>query len=110
MIDSRFGRITLMNTSSSSHGKVTWIHMSKHSVDYIVKHLAKYYTEHNILSNCVSPGFVNTRFHTHYMNKSQSDLDSRESLSHSVDLVHQVKSPIYFIALLFLILIYLVKI
>ena len=81
MINSGFGRITLMNTASSSHGggKTSFGYgISKHSVDYIVKHMAKYYTEYNILTNCISPGFVNTKFHAHYMKKTKQDLESRE--------------------------------
>lgn len=83
MIDNGFGRITLMNTASSSHGGGSTSFgygISKHSVDFVVKHLAKYYTSHNILSNCVSPGFVDTRFHSYYMNRSPENLKSREKL------------------------------
>lgn len=83
MINNSFGRITLMNTASSSHGGGSTSFgygMSKHSVDYIIKHLAKYYTKHNILSNCVSPGFVNTKFHSYYMNRNLEDLHAREKL------------------------------
>ena len=62
----KFGRICLMNTASSEHGggKSNFGYgLAKHSVGYTIKYLAKYYTSFNILSNCVSPGLIETKFH-----------------------------------------------
>ena len=63
---SKFGRICLMNTASSEHGggeSNFGYGLAKHSVGYTIKYLAKYYTSFNILSNCVSPGLIETKFH-----------------------------------------------
>ena len=62
----KFGRICLMNTASSEHGggeSNFGYGLAKHSVGYTIKYLAKYYTSFNILSNCVSPGLIETKFH-----------------------------------------------
>ena len=63
---SKFGRICLMNTASSEHGggeSNFGYGLAKHTVGYTIKYLAKYYTSFNILSNCVSPGLIETKFH-----------------------------------------------
>ena len=55
-----------MNTASSEHGggeSNFGYGLAKHSVGYTIKYLAKYYTSFNILSNCVSPGLIETKFH-----------------------------------------------
>ena len=62
----KFGRICLMNTASSEHGggeSNFGYGLAKHTVGYTIKYLAKYYTSFNILSNCVSPGLIETKFH-----------------------------------------------
>ena len=62
----KFGRICLMNTASSEYGGGEGnfgYGLAKHSVGYTIKYLAKYYTSYNILSNCVSPGLIETKFH-----------------------------------------------
>ena len=62
----KFGRICLMNTASSEHGggeSNFGYGLAKHSVGYTINYLAKYYTSYNILSNCVSPGLIETKFH-----------------------------------------------
>jgi 3-oxoacyl-[acyl-carrier protein] reductase len=80
MIESNFGRITLMGTASSNFGggKNSFSYgLSKYSIQYLVKYLAKHYTSNNILTNAVSPGFIETKFHTKILNRSKKDLQER---------------------------------
>ena len=80
MKEREFGRICLMGTSSSGHGggfESFGYGMAKHSMGYLIKHLAKYYTSFNILSNCISPGFIDTKFHTSVMKRSSQQIQER---------------------------------
>ena len=80
MKERKFGRVCLMNTASSEHGgglESFGYGMAKHSIGYLIKHLAKYYTSFNILSNCISPGFIDTKFHTSVMKRSSQQIQER---------------------------------
>lgn len=75
-----FGRITLISTASANHGggKNSFTYgMSKHAVNYMVKHIAKYYTEFGILTNAIAPGFIKTKFHTDTLKRDDVFLESR---------------------------------
>jgi 3-oxoacyl-[acyl-carrier protein] reductase len=81
MRTSNFGRIVLISTASAEHGGGTdsfGYGLAKHSVAYLVKHIAKSYSASNILANCVSPGFINTKMHELTFKRSKEDLESRE--------------------------------
>jgi len=78
MVSKKYGRIVLMNTASANYGggyNSFSYGLSKHSILYLTKHLAKFYTQHNILTNCVSPGFIMTKMHT--ATKSEEQLGKR---------------------------------
>lgn len=80
MVNSAFGRIVLMSTASANHGggRESFAYgLAKHSVYYLVKHLAKYYGEANILVNSVSPGLIPTKFHSVRLKKSREDIMNR---------------------------------
>ena len=80
MVSRRFGHIVLMNTASSEHGggkNAFGYGLAKHSTGYIAKHVAKYYGEYNIIANCISPGFINTKFHTERMQRSREQMKER---------------------------------
>jgi 3-oxoacyl-[acyl-carrier protein] reductase len=75
-----FGRITLMSTASASFGggKESFAYgLSKYSVNYIVKHLAKYFSKYNIITNSVAPGFIQTSFHEIRLHRDQKFLEER---------------------------------
>lgn len=79
MIKSKFGRIVLVGSAGNERGggRDSYSYgMSKSGLTYMARHLGKYYTEHNILSNCVSPGYIKTKFHIN--SKSRSEINSRE--------------------------------
>jgi len=83
MKEREFGRICLMGTASSDHGggfESFGYGMAKHSMDYLIKHLAKYYTSFNILSNCISPGFIDTKFHSSVMKRSPNQIQERAKM------------------------------
>lgn len=70
MKSDNFGRIVLMNTASSNFGggENSFLYgLSKHGVSYLTKYMAKHYSRYNIITNCVSPGFIDTK--QHYMSK-----------------------------------------
>ena len=72
MIDYNFGRICLISTASAQHGggEHSFAYgLSKNGLNYLVKHLAKYYSKYNIISNAVAPGFIQTKFHKNLKNK-----------------------------------------
>ena len=80
---SSFGRITLIGTASANYGggKNSFSYgLAKHSVEYIVKHLAKYYSEFGIISNAVSPGFIKTKFHTDVLKRDEKFLEKRGAM------------------------------
>ena len=81
MKTNNFGRIVLMNTASSNHGggiSSFGYGMAKHGVNFLTKYLAKYYTQYNILTNCVSPGLIETGFHERIMQKSKDEMKKRK--------------------------------
>ena len=65
MIANKYGRIIFIGTASVEHGggenSFTY-GLSKSGLLYLARHLGKFYTKYNILSNCVSPGYVDTKF------------------------------------------------
>ena len=72
-----------MNTASSEHGGVEsnfGYGLAKHSVSFTIKYLAKYFTSYNILANCISPGFIETKFHTKRMKRTSKQLENRASI------------------------------
>ncbi|MFC1517599.1 SDR family oxidoreductase [Candidatus Margulisiibacteriota bacterium] len=75
-----FGRIVLVSTASANFGggfESFGYGLAKYGVGYLIKYLAKYYTKHNILSNCVSPGFIDTKFHERTLGRSKKVLKER---------------------------------
>ena len=69
-----------MSTASSGFGggqSSFGYGLSKHSIIFLTKYLAKYYTQYNILTNCVSPGLFLTDFHTKRMNRSSEQMEDR---------------------------------
>ncbi|EMY69616.1 oxidoreductase, short chain dehydrogenase/reductase family protein [Leptospira vanthielii serovar Holland str. Waz Holland = ATCC 700522] len=75
-----YGRIVLMSTASAVHGggKNSFSYgLAKHGVLYLVKHLSKYYTNKNILTNSVSPGFIRSKFHTQVLKKTEAEMEER---------------------------------
>ncbi len=81
MKNDNFGRIVLTSTASAKFGggQNSFMYgLAKHSADYIVKHLAKYYSEYGIISNCVAPGFIKTKFHTRVLKRDSSFIKERE--------------------------------
>ena len=80
MAQRNFGRIVLTSTASTKHGGALnnfSYGLSKHGLDYLCLHLAKYYTKYNILTNCVSPGFIDTKIHTKSLKRSEKQLRER---------------------------------
>lgn len=78
---SGYGRILLMGTASANHGggEDSFCYgLSKHSIQYMVKHLSKFFTKYNILTNSISPGFIKTKFHSVNMNRTTEQLNQRE--------------------------------
>jgi len=74
MVENKFGRIIVVGTASSKHGggKSSFSYgLAKSGLVYLAQHLAKYYSMHNIITNCVSPGFVETKFHNKIKNKNE---------------------------------------
>ncbi|XDD45054.1 SDR family NAD(P)-dependent oxidoreductase [Leptospira sp. WS39.C2] len=83
MEKNKFGRIVLMSTASASYGgglNGFSYGLAKHGIIYLTKHLAKYYTKQNILTNAVSPGFINSKFHTDVLGRSETELQKRAEL------------------------------
>lgn len=77
---SRFGRIVLTSTASAEFGggKNSFAYgLSKYGIGYLVKHLAKYYSEFGIITNAVSPGFIKTKFHTDILKRDEAFLNDR---------------------------------
>ncbi len=75
-----FGRILLISTASASHGGgiTTFTYgMCKSAIEYVVKSLAKEYTQYNILTNAIAPGFFNTRFHSQRAGKTKESIVER---------------------------------
>jgi len=80
MQERQFGRVVLMNTASSEHGgglTSFGYGMAKHSVGYLTKHMAKYFTQDNVLTNCISPGLIDTKFHTDVMMRTPEEIKER---------------------------------
>lgn len=80
MIERDFGRMIFTGTASASHGggPTSFSYgFAKHGLEYLTLHVAKYYARHNILANCVAPGFIQTRFHTERMGKDPVSLAER---------------------------------
>ena len=80
MKDFNYGRVTLTGTASANYGggKNSFSYgFSKHSVNYLVKHLAKYYSEFGIITNAIFPGFIKTKFHTDTLKRDKSFLEER---------------------------------
>lgn len=80
MVAENFGRIVLMNTASSDHGggsESFGYGMAKHSVSFLTKHIAKNFGQYNILANCISPGFIATKFQHETMKRGQEAIVER---------------------------------
>jgi len=80
MTTQKFGRIVLMNTASSNFGgglNGFTYGLSKYGIGYLTKHLARHYTKYQILTNCISPGFIATKFHTNILGRSPEQLENR---------------------------------
>lgn len=80
MKEYNYGRITLTGTASANYGggqNGFSYGLAKHSIGYLVKHLAKYYSEFGIITNSVSPGFIKTKFHTEILKRDDEFLENR---------------------------------
>ena len=69
-----------MSTASASYGggeKSFAYGLSKHGIYFLTKYLAKHYSKHNIITNCVSPGFIGTKFHLAEGGRDKDFLDRR---------------------------------
>ena len=76
------GKIVLTSTSSASHGggvDTFGYGMSKFSIEYLTKLLAKEGGNHKILCNAIAPGFINTKIHL--QSKTPSQIKKRASLN-----------------------------
>jgi len=75
-----YGRITLIGTASANYGggeNSFSYGLAKHSIGYLVKHLAKFYSEFGIITNSISPGFIKTKFHTDTLKRDNGFLINR---------------------------------
>ena len=76
------GKIVLTSTSSASHGggvDTFGYGISKFSIEYLTKLLAKEGGNHKILCNAIAPGFINTKIHL--KSKTPSQIKKRASLN-----------------------------
>ena len=77
------GRIILMSTASASHGGGTSslaYGVAKAGIECLVKRLAKDCAIYNILVNAIAPGFIQTKFHTEKMKRTDEQLKQRAEL------------------------------
>lgn len=76
------GKIILTSTSSAVHGggeDSFGYGLSKLNLQYLSKAIARFGGKYNIISNCVNPGYIDTKFHTRVMKRSKKDLKIRKS-------------------------------
>ncbi len=80
MIEKEYGRIVVVSTASAKHGgghdSFTY-GITKHALLYLTEHMGKHYSKYNILTNCILPGFIDTKFHSRYMKKEPDVLTER---------------------------------
>jgi len=100
MVENKFGRIIVVGTASSGHGggKSSFSYgLAKSGLVYLAQHLAKYYSRHNIITNCISPGFVETKFHNEIKNKDEiAERVNTIPLGRSAG-AHEIADVIYFL-------------
>jgi len=73
------GKIILISTASASHGggeKSIAYGVAKGGIETVTKGLAKFAGKKGILTNCICPGFINTRMQVR-SGKSQEDIKNR---------------------------------
>ena len=78
------GKIILTSTSSAIHGggEDSFAYgLSKLNLLYLSKAIARFGGKYNIISNCISPGYIDTQFHTKVMKRSKKDLKIRQAKS-----------------------------
>ncbi len=98
MIGKKFGRIVAVNTASLKigGGKNSYSYgLSKSALKYTVKHLSKHYSEFNILTNSISPGFVDTKFHN--KSKTKEEIDNRIQSLNNPSTTKEISEMIYFL-------------
>jgi NAD(P)-dependent dehydrogenase (short-subunit alcohol dehydrogenase family) len=77
------GRIILMSTASARHGggpNSFGYGIAKAGIECLAKGLARIGAADNILVNAIAPGFIQTKFHTQRMKRSQTSLKKRAEL------------------------------
>ena len=52
--------------------------LSKLNLQYLSKAIARFGGKYNIISNCINPGYIDTKFHTKVMGRSKKDLKIRK--------------------------------
>jgi len=76
------GKILLTSTSSAIHGggeDSFGYGLAKLNLLYLSKALARFGGKYNIISNCINPGYIDTKFHTKVMKRSRKDLNIRKT-------------------------------
>lgn len=83
MQENSFGRIVFLSTASAARGggKNSFSYgLAKSGLEYTTRHLARFYTWQDILTNTVAPGFIRTRFHKRWMSRTAEQLAEREKM------------------------------
>jgi len=98
MIERKYGRIVIVGTASLKigGGETSFSYgLSKSCLKYTVNHLAKHYSKYNVLTNSVSPGFINTKFHK--KSKTKIEIKKRIENLNNITTVDQVSNMIDFL-------------
>jgi len=77
------GRVVLMSNAATQRGgggNTMAYGVAKAGIDRVVKSLAKFGAARHILVNAVSPGFIETRFHTEKAKRSPQELVERKAM------------------------------
>ncbi len=78
------GKIILTSTASARHGGGNTslaYGVAKAGIECLAKGLARIGAPHNILVNTICPGFIDTKFHTRRMHRTEEDLRQRANLT-----------------------------
>jgi|ETNmetMinimDraft_13_1059891.scaffolds.fasta_scaffold41012_2 3-oxoacyl-[acyl-carrier protein] reductase len=78
--DSNSGRVVLTSTASVKKGggiASTAYSIAKAGIECLTKQLARDMAKHEVLINCIAPGYIGTRFHTLRAKRTDEDLEKR---------------------------------